>query len=476
MSVPPLLLSGQGVPGQSAPHPVLTENTYDSALRYLYRHIDLERARVVAPINNVYKLDRTQRLLQQLGNPHRQIRTVHIAGTKGKGSTVAMLSAAIQGCGLTVGCYTSPHLVDVRERITINHQRIPEPDFARLIGVIANLAGKLEFEHELHFFEILTVMALAYFAEQAVDLAVIETGLGGRLDSTNVIIPDVSLITGISLDHTNILGTTLTEIAREKAGIFKPGVPAVSAAQNAAVTAVLREHAGRTGSPLAVIGSDYEYAGKTKAFGPEQAPVDYVSLRTEHSTFEHVRVPLKGRHQSMNCALVLAAVDHLIHAGGLPLDMLRAIEGLKDTRIEGRLEVVRTRPYLILDGAHNPASITALAETLSSHFQCDSLLVVFGCGRDKDARNMLLTLSKLADKFILTRTTMNPKARRPEDLKDLLYEISPHSMCLVAEKPADALKLALQAATSSDLVCVTGSFYLIGDMKSLLVAGTGEPG
>ncbi|MBL1216698.1 MAG: bifunctional folylpolyglutamate synthase/dihydrofolate synthase [Planctomycetes bacterium] len=456
--------------GPSNPsHPPIAD--YQSALRYLYRHIDLERARIVAPFDNVFKLDRTQRLLEHMGNPHRQIRTVHIAGTKGKGSTAAMLAAAVQGCGLTVGCYTSPHLVDVRERITLNNNTIPETDFARLIVQISSLSDRLGFEHELHFFEILTVMGLAWFAEQAVDLAVIETGLGGRLDSTNVIMPEVSIITHISLDHTHVLGGTLPEIAREKAGILKAGVPAISAAQDEAVEQVLRERAAEVGTTLAVMGTDYEYSSRIDASSSSgRLAGRTISIRTAHSVLESVPVPLMGAHQAMNCALALAAVDHLIHqTGGLPLDIQQAIAGLDRTHLEGRLEVVQTRPYLVLDGAHNPASIEVLVETISNHFKCDSLAVVFGCGRDKDAKSMLRSLTRLADKFILTRTTMNPKAHKPEDLRDLLAELSPHSMCMIAETPAEALRLACGAATSRDLICVTGSFYLIGDIKQHLL-------
>ena len=265
--------------------------TFANAVRYLYDRVDIERMRVVRYDDKMFKLDRMRRLLRALGSPHEQIRTVHVAGTLGKGSTVAMIASILQGCGYGVGQYTSPHLVDIRERITINNQRISKSDFIQLTRQASAAAAKLPGEPT--FFELFTAVAFKHFADQAVDIAVIETGLGGRLDSTNVITPEVTAITRIDYDHTHILGRTLTAIPREKAGIFKRGVPALTVEQTAEVEKVLRDAAEKLAVGLRIVNKDIEFSCRfatSDALGPHTR----VCVLTETSQFMHLPVPLAG--------------------------------------------------------------------------------------------------------------------------------------------------------------------------------------
>ena len=243
--------------------------TFSSAVKYLNERVDFERMRVIRYDEDTFRLDRMRELLEGLGNPHEQIRTVHVAGTLGKGSTVAMVGSMLEGCGYGVGVYTSPHLIDVRERITINRQKIATSDLTDLIKQAAAVADERSLEPT--FFELCTAVAFKHFADQAVDIAVIETGLGGRLDSTNVITPLISAITLIDLDHMHVLGNTLQEIAREKAGIMKRGVPVLSVEQPPEVADVLREEAEKFEAPLRFLNKDIEFScrfGTSETLGP----------------------------------------------------------------------------------------------------------------------------------------------------------------------------------------------------------------
>jgi dihydrofolate synthase / folylpolyglutamate synthase len=257
----------------------------------------------------VFNLERVRKLLRSLGNPHDQLPVIHIAGTKGKGSTCAMLTSMLRACGYTVGTYTSPHLTDIRERIAINAQMIGYTDFTNLVRLISNKIKRLPGVQPT-FFEIMTAMALRHFADQAVDVVVLETGLGGRLDATNVVKPLVTGITHISLDHTDVLGRDVASIAREKAGIFKKNVPAVSVEQSPEAAAALREVAEHAGAPLKFTGSEIEFSFRFEA-NRELGPHTRVCLTTPAHHYEHLAVPLQGEHQAHNCGLALALLDHL---------------------------------------------------------------------------------------------------------------------------------------------------------------------
>ncbi|WP_432799213.1 bifunctional folylpolyglutamate synthase/dihydrofolate synthase [Poriferisphaera sp. WC338] len=438
---------------------------YTTALRWLYDHVDYERMRLISYNEDTFKLDRMRKLLDLLGNPHEQLQVVQVAGTKGKGSTCAMLAAMLQSCGYTVGLYTSPHLIDLRERITIDGNLISYPDCAEIFKRIASVEKALGKDLPT-FFEIMTAAALLYFAEEAVDIVVLETGLGGRLDCTTVCDTLATGITQISMDHMNLLGSSLEAIAKEKAGIFKKGIPAVSVPQSDEVMSVLKSEAEENGTPLQFTGEDIDFSYRFEA-NRELGPHTRVCVTTETSKFEHLPVPLQGEHQSLNCGLALAMIDKLKNHGfNLPED--KVIEGLTKTSLPGRMELVHNMPRVIIDGAHNAASIKALIKALGAHIAYDSLVLVFGCGQDKDVAGMLNEVSLGADKVIFTRAKQNPRAMDPDDLMGEFTEMS-GKMAQCETKLEDALKLASRAVSREDIIVVAGSFYLAGEARKFFI-------
>src|SRR4051812_13104206 len=287
-------------------------SNYTKALRFLSSLADFERLRIVRYNSNNFNLDRMRLLLKKIGNPQDHFKSVHVAGTKGKGSTCAMIASMLQACGYKVGLYTSPHLTDIRERIQVNGEMISQEAFGKLVKMIEPVVAKIK--PLPTYFDVLTAVAFQYFADQEIDIAVVETGLGGRLDSTNVIKPEVTAITSISKDHMAQLGNTLAKIAGEKAGIFKAGIPAVSVIQDPDAEAVLKEVAAKVGSPLDIVGKSIEFSYRfesSRMLGPHNR----ICLTTASSKFEHLAVPLVGEHQAINCGLALSIVDKLKSRG-----------------------------------------------------------------------------------------------------------------------------------------------------------------
>ncbi|MBL4700820.1 MAG: bifunctional folylpolyglutamate synthase/dihydrofolate synthase [Phycisphaeraceae bacterium] len=438
---------------------------YSSATRWLLQHVNHERMRVVPYNTKAFSLDRMNKFLKLVGNPHNELKCVQIAGTKGKGSTCAMLSSMLQACGYTVGLYTSPHLVDVRERITVNGEMISHADLTESFKSLQKLEKKLG-EDMPTYFEVLTATALCYFADQAVDIVILETGLGGRLDSTDVVTPLVCGLVHIGLDHTNILGKRIVDIAREKAGIFKKNIPVISVEQTEEVCEVFDEVAEKVNSPLEYTGNQIDFSHRFEA-NRELGPHTRVSLTTKTSKFEHLPVPLKGEHQSHNCALALALLDKL-KGHDFSFDQDKIVEGLAQTVLAGRMEQVFKEPRVLIDGAHNADSIYALIRALGAHISYDSLVMIFGCGQDKDITGMLTQLSLGADKVIFTRSKLNPRACEPADLLSQFTEIT-GKMAQTADNLEDALRLASHAVSREDLIVVTGSFYLAGETKKFFI-------
>jgi dihydrofolate synthase/folylpolyglutamate synthase len=388
---------------------------------------------------------------------------VHVAGTVGKGSTVAMIAGMLRGCGYAVGEFTSPHLIDVRERVTVNGDPIGKSEFTELMREVAEAAKAMDLEPT--FFELMTAVGFKYFAEQAVDVAVIETGLGGRLDATNVITPEVTVITQIDFDHTQLLGGTLAEIAREKAGTFKRGVPIITFEQVDEVENVLRETAAAVDAPIRVINKDIEYSVRFGA-SPDLGPHSRVCLITEDSQFMHLPVPLPGEHQAINCALALAVVDTL-KASGFDFPEMNLLKGLNSTKAPGRMELVWDRPRILVDGAHNASSIGALIRSVGAHVPYDSMVCIFGCCEDKDIPALLEKVALGGDKIIFTKAKGVPRAADPDELQRAFADIS-GKMSQVARTLPEALNLASRAVGRDDIVCVTGSFYLAGETKRYL--------
>lgn len=442
--------------------------------------VNVERARPEKVEPGVWKLDRMRAVLEELGNPHEQFKSLHVAGSKGKGSVVEMAAAALAGCGYVTGIYTSPHLIDIRERVRINEAKIAPRDFADLEAEVSAAAAKVatrggESGGDATFFEIMTAMAFLHFARQAVDVAVIEVGLGGRLDSTNVITPLVCGVTAIQLEHTQILGDTHAKIASEKAGIFKPGVPAITIPQRDDVTEVFVKRAAEVGCPLSVVGLErvidgaagIEFSSRFE-HGRENGHHCRVCVTSKfaHSggSFEHIVVPLKGEHQAVNCGLALAMLDHL-RPHGFKTPEREVAAGLAKTPTAGRLEVIHNAPTIVVDGAHTPDSVDALIKTLGSHRRFDSMVVVFGCASDKDMAGMVRAIAAGADKMLFTKATGNPRAAEPRELARKYVELAGRPGAVVPSV-AEAMKRALQAAGREDLILVTGSYYIAGEAKA----------
>ncbi|MBN1342476.1 MAG: bifunctional folylpolyglutamate synthase/dihydrofolate synthase [Phycisphaerae bacterium] len=434
--------------------------TYRSALSFINSVTDYEKQSRVGYNHTNFSLSRMNRLLKALGDPHKKVRAAHIAGTKGKGSTATMLANMLQGCGYTVGLYTSPHLIDIRERITVNGHMIAESEMTRIIAKIAPAVKRLGKDSPT-FFEIMTAAAWMHFVEKKADIAVMETGMGGRLDSTNVIKPAVCGITSISFDHTAQLGKTLSKIAEEKAGIFKAGVPVVSAPQTPEVKRVLKRVAMKNRAPLRFTGEDIEFSYRfesSRAVGPHTR----VCLTTEASRFEHLHVPLLGEHQAINCGVALGLVDAL-KSKGFSIDDQKAIEGLSRVCLPGRMEVIHEDPRILVDGAHNGSSIEALIRAIGQNITYDSMVLIFGCQADKDVQGMLEQIQYGADKVIFVATS-SPRSSDPTDLAARFAEMS-GKMAQVAGSVREALTIACHAVDRDDLICVTGSFYLVGEAK-----------
>jgi dihydrofolate synthase/folylpolyglutamate synthase len=440
---------------------------YSTALRFLASFTDYERLTRFGYNSTNFNLSRMQKLLTAAGNPHKKFQSVHVAGTKGKGSTCHMLANMLEGSGYKVGLYTSPHLVDMRERIMINHQMIPEPAFVKLLNKIIPQIREME-KNRPTLFEILTCVGFMYFAEEKVDLAVVEVGLGGRLDSTNLIKPLVSAITMIGLDHTHILGGTLEKIAEEKAGIIKAGIPVISVPQTPGVKEVLNRVAKTNKSQIRFTGEDIDFSYRFES-SRLTGPHTRICLTTPRSKYEHLPVPLPGEHQAVNCGLALAILDTLKEKGFKINDQM-ALEGLAKTRIGGRMELISEDPRILIDGAHNPASMEALIKTVGQHISYDSMLVIFGCAMDKDVDGMLDQIAMGADKVIFTKNgTM--RSADPEELA-ARFEERTGRMAQWSNDVSGAIRIAKSVATRGDIICITGSFYLAGEAKRLYM---GQP-
>ncbi|NTW76910.1 MAG: bifunctional folylpolyglutamate synthase/dihydrofolate synthase [Syntrophaceae bacterium] len=386
-------------------------------------------------------------LLSRLGNPQNSYKTILIAGTNGKGSTAAMTASILQAAGYKTGLYTSPHLIDVRERISVNKKQISAGDFGRIISAV-----KKKIEQPVTYFELLTAAAFLYFQHRKIDIAVLETGLGGRLDATNVCQPLVSVITNIAFDHTAYLGKTLTAIAREKAGIIKQQGVCITAAKQKKVIEVLENVCRSNKADLYRMGKDIKIRQQ------ENGLVAYSGL---YSKFYDLTVPLTGRHQLDNAALALAALE-IAGLNGFPVDAASVRKGLRNTKWNGRLEILCREPLFVVDGAHNPAGINALCRSLKNDFTYSRLIFIFSALADKDYRKMLEKIVPLADQIILTQLQAGravPVATINEYVKKLGYR------AVITENVSQSMERALEMADRRDMICAAGSLYLVGEIK-----------
>lgn len=401
--------------------------TYAEAIQFLYG-LRLFGAK--------FGLENTHQLAALAGNPQEHLRFIHVAGTNGKGSTCAMLESTYRAAGLRVGLFTSPHLVSFRERIQVNRELISESEVVRLVDEMQPRLATFPVAYHPTFFEVITVMALSYFAREKCDLVIWETGLGGRLDATNIVTPLASVITNIGLDHQQWLGDTLAEIAAEKAGILKPGIPALTATQEPDALAVIESVAQQNGSPL------------TKITPP------HASRITHHT--------LVGEHQRLNAALALATVELL--RPQISVGPTQVQTGLKNVNWPGRFQVI-PRPEgraIVLDGAHNPAGMEALAAALQSQFPDAKPTLILGMLADKDWRPMCVRLAALASR-VVTVPVGSTRTASAEDLASACRERLPQTT-----EGCASLSEALTKTEKDPLVVIAGSLYLVGEALELL--------
>ncbi len=394
----------------------------------------------------------TSRLLKQFNNPQIRYKSILIGGTNGKGSVAAILSSILGKTGKKIGLYTSPHLIDFRERIRVNGRMISQERLCNLIDVV-----RAKTREDLTYFEFTTVLAFLYFYLEGVDIAVLEVGMGGRLDATNLVTPEASVITNVSLEHKEYLGNTIGSIAWEKGGIIKRGGVCITAANRPVVIDILENICLQKGAGLFRYGKDMKIR-KTKGGRIFYNGID--------KTYRDMSFPLIGRHQVKNAALALAAVE-VLASRGLDVDDNAVSEGLSTVRWEGRLETVSLNPRIVVDGAHNPAGISALCNSLTTDFSYERLICVFGVLADKDCKKMLGRLAGIADHMILTSPS-NERALNPDDMSLLAGKL--HSHIEIAKDSQEAIARASSVAGKEDLICVTGSIYLVGEVKCLFLS------
>jgi len=439
-------------------------NAYRQALDYLHSFTDYEVRSGYTYDAARFDLVRVHRLLSLLGDPHRAFRSVHIAGTKGKGSTCAMLASILSQSGYRTGLYISPHLHTFRERAQVDGEMMSEEAVVAGTDRLRQVAPQVK---GITTFELITALAFDYLHRQRAELAVIEVGMGGRLDATNVITPMVSVIAPISYDHMMYLGDTLSAIAGEKAGIIKPGVPVVSAPQPLEAQRTISEIADVRGSDLILVGRDWSWR-------PLEAKTDGQTFSAWPSAHpdkaERYSIPLIGAHQLVNATTALATVDVLRRQGlSVPEHAVQA--GLETVRWPGRAEVLGQEPWVIVDGAHNADSMQKLCETVQSLFSYRDMILIYGASADKDIGGMLDAILPLA-RHVLVAESGHPRAA-PTD--KLMSDIESRGVHAEPVSIQDAIARALARATRQDLVCVTGSLYLVAAFRLEWLKHVGAP-
>ena len=439
---------------------------YQDSIARLLSLVDHERSAPALPRQKrIYDLRNVSRLLERMDNPHRRPGIVHVAGTKGKGSTAAMIEAILRAAGHTTGFYSSPHLHSFCERIRLDGEPVSPSTFAELTTSVwpHHLANAADPEAgPATLFEFLTTMAFRCFADNDADFSVIEVGLGGRLDATNVVTPAVSVITPVSLDHTAILGDTIAEIAADKAGIIKPGVPVVVAPQFPDAMAAIKDAATAQSAPLIPIADAASWkVGSVSAAGQD------ITIRTDRDTYR-LLLPLLGDFQSSNAAVAVAAVETLADAG-YEIQRDDIVSGLSSVQWPARLEVLRRNPLIVADGAHNDHSVDTVLATLKSSIPHQELTIVAGFSRDKRVSAMVDLLARRADRVIATRSR-HPRSMRPAEIVDefAAHDYPAKRITQVASVDA-AIEYAISDAGENDLVLFTGSLFVAAEAREAVL-------
>lgn len=445
---------------------------YEAALAYIDTFINSEKSPDFSRQARFYNLERISRLLAHLGDPHRRLNVVHVAGSKGKGSTAALIASILTHAGYKTGLFTQPHLITPRERCRINSRLISEEDFAQyvdrlkpsieamVISPFPPAGGGEGGVGRVSFFEIYTALAFTYFADNAVDFAVVEVGLGGRLDATNVVDPLVSVITPISLEHTAILGDTHEAIAKEKAEIIKPNRPVVLAPQLPEAQAVFEAVAADREAPMDSVGRDIHLKRKDGSISGQ-----VFDLTTQSAFYSDLFLSLLGEHQAVNAATAIGCIER-IRQEGYKVSRTSIYGGLKAVRWAGRMQVVAQSPVILLDGAHSPTSAEALCKAIGEVFHYRRLILVVGLMRDKDLQAIGEVLCPFADEIITTQAFDNPRVTPAEEIAGAWSETG--TKFHVCPSVREAIPLAQSIATTSDLICIAGSIYIVGEAMKVL--------
>ncbi len=442
--------------------------SYEEAQAFLYKAIDYEKLISYQYNASTFSLDRMVRMLEYAGNPQKAFPSIHITGTKGKGSTSIMISTILEYTGLKTGLFTSPHLIDLKERIQINHHNISEQDFTDAIN---NLQPYIHSLRETNpsasptFFEILTAAAMLHFKKNQIEMAVLEVGLGGRLDSTNVVIPLVSIITNVGLDHTAILGNTLSSIAYEKAGIIKEGVPVVSAVEKPEALSVLEKTCKEKNARLYLLGRDI-WAEEVQGLDRDGKRGLLCKIRTWRHTYQNTFLPLIGTHQAKNCAVAIGALEVMQERGNILITEEMIRDALTRVYCPARIEVIAKDPLIILDYAHTIDSMQFLRRSLLENFKFHKLILVLGIAQDKDLDTILQEIAPVGDSIIVTKSK-NPRAAAPEDLYQRIERLC-GKQSKITDNTKDAVLSARQMASREDLICITGSAYVAGEARQTL--------
>lgn len=425
---------------------------YQEAMKYITE---------VGNFGSNYGLERTYKLLELLDNPQDKLKIIHVAGTNGKGSTTAMITSMLKGCGYKVGMYTSPFLEEFEERIQINGENIPKEKLAQLITKIKYAVDKVIEEGYNHptEFEIITVLMFLYFATEEVDFAVVEVGLGGRLDSTNVITPILSVITSISFDHTNLLGNTLEEIAAEKAGIIKSCIPTVIYPQEEMAERVISSKCQELDSKLYKINKE-----DAKLINIIKEDKIYQQVKVKLDDEYDVKLPLLGEHQILNLAVALKALE-VIKDKAPKLNREIIVKSLATVRWNGRLEIMSNSPYVVIDGAHNIQGITQLDKNIKKYFEYKDMYLILGILADKDVEHMVKVITPKAKKVF----TVTPNSMRAETAEELMNEVKKYNeSCEAYNDYKNAFEDALKLCKKDDLLLISGSLYMIGEMRGII--------
>ncbi len=449
---------------------------YEAALAYINTFINSEKSPNFSRHARFFNLKRISHLLDLLGNPHQNLKIIHVAGSKGKGSTAAIIASILTHAGYKTGLFTQPHLITPRERCRIDSQLISEASFACYVDRMKpaiEAVGEMKSMGRMSFFEIYTALAFCYFAKNAVNFAVIEVGLGGRLDATNVVHPLVSVITPISLEHTAILGDTCTAIAKEKAEIIKANRPLVLAPQPAEAQAVFETVAAQRNASIDQVGQAINLRQQDSSIDGQTFDVE-----TPNESYPNLFLPLLGGHQAINAATAIACIERVKQVEKTEISVTKktgvsysiskasVYDGLKKLRWPGRIQVVNQTPFIVLDGAHSPASAEALCKTIHEVFRYEHLVFVVGLMSDKDLRGIGHVICTLADTIITTQAFDNPRAIPGVEIAKSWSDFG--TALRICPTVSKAIQLAKTIATPPDLICITGSIILVGEAMQAL--------